>query len=230
MGTTDSGKATQKQTVRLILLGAPGAGKGTQAQILAENYNAEHVSTGDIFRVLIKNNSPLGQKIKTYVESGELIPDEIVVEVVADKIKKMDSLRGFILDGFPRTLKQAQILDITLREMNISIDKVLNFETSEDVIIKRIGGRRICKNCGATYHLINLPPKKEGICDLCGGPLYQRKDDESSTILNRLKVYQEQTIDLIGYYKSKGLLETINGDLSKDDAFVIIKSILDQLK
>lgn len=212
--------------MRLILLGPPGAGKGTQAKVLAENYKLEHVSTGDIFRELIKNNSPLGLKIKKYVETGELIPDEIVAEVVVKKIKDMDFNRGFILDGFPRTLQQAEILNTTLSALNVSIDKVFYFDTSEKVIIKRLSGRRICRNCATNYHLVSMPPKKAGICDICRGELYQRKDDEPETIHNRLKVYNDQTVDLINYYKKKNILEEINGDLSKDDAFSIIHRVL----
>lgn len=212
--------------MRLILLGPPGAGKGTQAKVLAERLGAEHISTGDIFRELIKDNSPLGLKIKRYVETGELIPDEIVVEVVVNKIKGLDLSKGFILDGFPRTLEQARILDNTLRELGVFIDKVFYFETSEDVIIKRLSGRRICMDCGANYHLVNMLPKKEGICDFCSGKLYQRKDDEPETIHNRLKVYKRETIDLINFYKKKKILETVNGDLSKDEAFSEIKALL----
>lgn len=205
--------------MRLVLLGPPGAGKGTQAEILAEKYNAEHISTGDIFRELIKKNSPLGLKIKGYVESGELIPDEIVVDVVVNKIKELGPDKGFVLDGFPRTLRQAELFDIP-------VDKVFYFDTSEDVIIKRLSGRRICRDCGTNYHLINMPPKKDGICDRCGGELYQRNDDKPDTIHNRLKVYKEQTVELISYYKNKNILETINGDLSRDETFSIVEAIL----
>lgn len=217
---------TKDSPIKLVLLGPPGAGKGTQAVILAERYGLEHISTGDIFRELIKNNSPLGIKIKKYVETGELIPDDIVVEVVIDKIKRIDAKKGFILDGFPRTLKQAEMLDEVLGKTGICIDKVFYFETSEDIIIQRLSGRRTCRNCGAIYHVVNMPPKKDGICDLCGGQLYQRKDDEPETVRNRLKVYNEQTVDLIDYYKKRNILSTINGDLSKDDAFIEIESVL----
>lgn len=212
--------------MRLILLGPPGAGKGTQAKILAERYSVEHISTGDIFRELIKDNSPLGLKIKKYVEAGELIPDKVVLEVVASGIKNLDFKKGFILDGFPRTLPQARMLDSTLKKLGTCIAKVFYFDTSEDIIIKRLTGRRICRDCGANYHLVNMPPKKSGVCDFCGGELYQRKDDEPETIHNRLRVYQEQTADLIGYYKKEGILETVNGDLSKDETFSIIEGML----
>jgi adenylate kinase len=215
--------------MNIVLLGPPGAGKGTQAKVLSEKYKLPHISTGDIFRELIKNNSPLGMKIRKYVESGGLIPDEIVVEVVASRINEIDYKKGFILDGFPRTVNQAEMLDITIKKLGISIDKVFYFDTSIDVIIKRLGGRRTCRNCGAVYHLTNMPSKRSGICDICEGQLYQRKDDEIETINNRIKVYNEQTVDLIGYYKNKKILETINGDLSKDDAFEIIEEILNKL-
>lgn len=216
--------------MRLILLGPPGAGKGTQAVILAKEYNVPHISTGDIFREFIKNNTPLGLEIKRYVETGALIPDDIVSKVVIEKIKAIDYNKGFILDGFPRTLDQALTLDKMLSELGISIDKVFYFDTSEDVIIKRLSGRRICKNCGANYHLVTMPPKKDGICDLCGGQLYQRKDDQPDTIHNRLNVYNHQTVGLIDYYKNKGILETVNGDLSRDDTFSVIKGILSRVK
>lgn len=212
--------------MKIILLGPPGAGKGTQAQLLKERLGLKHISTGDIFRELIKKASPLGLKIKKYVESGQLVPDEIVVEVVVQEIKALDLAKGFVLDGFPRTLKQAEILDSTFKEMDISIDKIFYFETSEDVIIKRLSGRRICQKCGANYHLHNMPSKREGICDLCGAELYQREDDKPATIHNRLKVYKDETHELIAYYKNLGLLETINGDLSKDQAFQILQERL----
>lgn len=212
--------------MRLVLLGPPGAGKGTQAKVLAERYNAEHISTGDIFRELIKKGAPLGEKIKMYVDTGELIPDEIVTEVVADKIKGFGPLKNFIMDGFPRTLKQAEMLE----RSGINIGRVFYFDTSEEIIIKRLGGRRICRDCGANYHLTNMPPKKNGVCDTCGGVLYQRKDDEPETIHNRLKVYKEQTVDLIDYYKEKDILETVNGDLSKDETFDVIEAILSKAR
>ncbi len=215
--------------MNIILLGPPGAGKGTQAKVLADKYKLPHISTGDIFRELIKNNSPLGMKIRKYVESGGLIPDEIVVEVVATRVNEIDYKKGFILDGFPRTVKQAEMLDLTIKKLGIAIDKVFYFDTSIDVIIKRLSGRRTCRSCGAVYHLTNMPPKQNGVCDICGGQLYQRKDDEIETINNRIKVYNEQTVDLIGYYKNKKILETINGDLSKDDAFEKIEEILNKL-
>ena len=212
--------------MRLVLLGPPGAGKGTQAQILKDIMGLRHISTGDIFRRLIKEKTPLGLKIKQYVTSGGLVPDEIVVEVVVQKMNELGREANFVLDGFPRTLIQATILDKKLIELDISIDKVLYFNASEDVIIERLSGRRICKECGATYHIVNIPPKKEGICDQCGGNLYQREDDKPETVRNRLKVYHQQTAELIEYYKKKCLLETLNSDLSKDETFKVVKKIL----
>lgn len=213
--------------MKIVLLGPPGAGKGTEAKMLAEKYGAEHISTGDIFRKLIKEGSPSGLKIKKYVESGELIPDEIVVEVVAGKIKDIDLNKGFILDGFPRTIKQAQMLDLTLEKLQIKIDKVIYFDTCKDVVLKRLTNRRTCKKCGTIYHLINMPSAIEGKCDSCNGDLFQRKDDMPETILNRLKVYHEQTADLIDYYKNRKMLETVNGDLVKDELFRAIVAIID---
>ena len=216
--------------MKIILLGPPGAGKGTEAKMLAEKYGAEHISTGDIFRELIKEESPLGLEIKKYVESGELIPDKIVVEVVTGKIRDIDLNKGFILDGFPRTINQAQMLDFTLEKLRIRIDKVIYFDTSLDVVLQRLTNRRICRQCGTIYHLVNMPPAQQGKCDRCGGDLFQREDDMKGTILNRLKVYKEQTAGLINYYQEKKMLEKVNGDISKDELFEVISSIVDNLE
>ena len=216
--------------MKIILLGPPGAGKGTEAKVLAEKYGVEHISTGDIFRELIKEESPLGLEIKKYVESGELIPDKIVVEVVTGKIRDIDLNEGFILDGFPRTINQAQMLDFTLEKLRIRIDKVIYFDTSLDVVLQRLTNRRICRQCGTIYHLFNMPPAQQGKCDRCGGDLFQREDDMKGTILNRLKVYKEQTAGLINYYQEKKMLEKVNGDISKDELFEVISSIVDNLE
>lgn len=216
--------------MKIILLGPPGAGKGTEAKVLAEKYGVEHISTGDIFRELIKEESPLGLEIKKYVESGELIPDKIVVEVVTGKIRDIDLNEGFILDGFPRTINQAQMLDFTLEKLRIRIDKVIYFDTSLDVVLQRLTNRRICRQCGTIYHLVNMPPAQQGKCDRCGGDLFQREDDMKGTILNRLKVYKEQTAGLINYYQEKKMLEKVNGDISKDELFEVISSIVDNLE
>ena len=212
--------------MKIILLGPPGAGKGTQAQLLKEKLGLRHISTGDIFRKLILNASSLGLKIKQYVESGKLVPDEIVLDVLISEIKGLDLNKGFVLDGFPRTLKQAEMLKGEFENMAIIIDKVFYFETSEPVIIKRLSGRRICSKCGTNYHLENMPPKKKGLCDKCGNELYQRKDDNEATVHNRLEIYKKETQALIVYYKKLGLLETVNGDLSKDEGFGILQEKL----
>lgn len=212
--------------MRLVLLGPPGAGKGTQAEILKGKYGYSHISTGEIFRRHIKEKTELGEKLSKYVQSGALVPDEIVVEMVTETIKGLPDKEKFVLDGFPRTLGQARELDRVLKELNLELDKVLYFDTTEEKIIERLGGRRICSVCGKTYHIKNIPPKKEGICDVCGGELYQRKDDMPETIKNRLKVYKEQTEELIKYYNDRGILEYINGDLSKEDAFEVIKELI----
>jgi len=172
----------------------------------------------------------LGLEIKKYVESGELIPDKIVVEVVTGKIRDIDLNEGFILDGFPRTINQAQMLDFTLEKLRIRIDKVIYFDTSLDVVLQRLTNRRICRQCGTIYHLVNMPPAQQGKCDRCGGDLFQREDDMKGTILNRLKVYKEQTAGLINYYQEKKMLEKVNGDISKDELFEVISSIVDNLE
>lgn len=212
--------------MKIILLGPPGAGKGTLAKMMVDTWGLEHISTGDMFRKLIKEETPLGLKIKNYVESGALVPDEIVVEVVIQRINEIGKDKGFILDGFPRTFNQASILDENLEKLDIRIDKVLNLNSREEVIIQRLGGRRICKVCGESFHVTNVPPKKEGICDSCGGELYQRKDDNSETVRNRLKVYNDQTAELIDYYNKSDLLSTINSDLSMEQTFNAVKEIL----
>jgi len=205
--------------MRIILLGPPGAGKGTQADILQKHYKTAHISTGDILREQVKENTDLGIKAKEYMDKGELVPDSIVIKMVIDRIGKEDTGRGFILDGFPRNVNQAEELDKKLKENNKEIDLAVYLKTSEDVIIKRLSGRRICKSCQAVYHIINMPPKKEGICDKCGGPLYQREDDRLKTIKNRLKVYKEESAELIDYYRDIDKLYVISGDLEAQALF-----------
>jgi adenylate kinase len=195
----------------VILLGPPGSGKGTQAQKMAERYHIPQISTGDILRGAVKERSPLGVEAKAYMDQGRLVPDEVVVGIVRDRVKAPDCNGGFILDGFPRTLTQAEALDATLQEMKRGIDHVVSIEVGNEELIKRLTGRRTCRTCGAMYHLIFNPPTKEGICDTCGGELYQRDDDQEETIRARLQVYGEQTAPLIAYYRKRGLLRTING-------------------
>ena len=198
--------------MRLILLGPPGAGKGTQAKLLSERFNIPHISTGDILRDEVGENSQLGHRVAKFVKSGELVPDDIVVEVVINRLTKPDAQGGFILDGFPRTLNQAEELNTALKKLNISVDLVIYFKTSLKVSIRRLSGRRVCKGCGANFHLINMPPRNGGICDFCGGKLFLREDDKEETVKKRLSIYQSQTASLIDYYKKSGELTEVSGD------------------
>lgn len=205
--------------MRLILLGPPGAGKGTQASAIVEKYSIPHISTGDIFRYNIKEGTELGKKAKSYMDKGLLVPDEVVVEIVEDRLKKDDCKDGFLLDGFPRTVVQAEALDEVLKNMDISLDKVINIEVDKEILVGRAVGRRICKNCGATFHIKHNPPTKGGICDKCGGELYQRDDDNEETVTKRIEVYLDQTAPLIEYYNKQDKLVTIDGDKEINKVF-----------
>jgi adenylate kinase len=198
--------------MRLILLGAPGAGKGTQAVTLSEKLNIPHISTGDIFRSNIKNGTPLGRMAKEYIDKGGLVPDEVTIGIVKDRLLNDDCKKGFILDGFPRTIPQAESLDKVLEEMDAFIDYAVDIYVSDEEIVKRLSGRRVCPECGKTYHLVSGPPRTSGICDVCGAALIQRDDDKEETVLKRLKTYHDQTEPLIGYYKKKGKLLTVDGE------------------
>jgi adenylate kinase len=195
----------------VILLGPPGSGKGTQAQKMVERYRIPQISTGDILRGAVKEKTPLGVEAKRYMDQGALVPDEVVVGIVRDRLKGADCDGGFLLDGFPRTVPQAEALESTLKDMKTGIDHVVSIEVDNDELIRRLTGRRTCRNCGAMYHLTFDPPKKEGICNKCGGELYQRDDDKEETIRARLQVYEKQTAPLIEYYRNRGLLRTIDG-------------------
>lgn len=197
--------------MRLILLGAPGAGKGTQAVILAERLTIPHISTGDIFRSNIKKGTELGKKAKEYIDSGALVPDEVTIGIVKDRLQQSDCSKGFILDGFPRTIPQAVSLDEVLHDMDVSIDRVIDIHVPDEAIIRRLSGRRVCTACGATYHLRNRPTRVEGICDNCGAAVVQREDDKEETIVKRLKTYHDQTEPLIEYYREKGKLLVVDG-------------------
>lgn len=212
--------------MRLILLGPPGAGKGTQASAIVKEYNIPHISTGDIFRSNIKEGTELGRKAKEYIDKGLLVPDEVVISIVKDRLAEEDCKGGFLLDGFPRTLEQGEALDTTLDEMNISLDKVVNIEVELKDLVGRAVGRRICRDCGATYHVEFNPPKNEGKCDVCSGELYQRDDDTEETVKKRFSVYQEQTKPLIDYYSKKGLILNVDGFKGIEE---ISKSILEGL-
>lgn len=197
--------------MKIILLGGPGAGKGTQAKLLKEHYNVPHISTGDILRANIKNNTELGKEAKKYIDQGLLVPDELVVHLIENRIDEDDCKKGYILDGFPRTIPQAKALDKVLESINDKIDIVVNIEVSDASIVKRMSGRRSCLKCGASYHIEHNPPKTEGICDVCGNELILRDDDKPETVGNRLGVYHEETKPLIEYYTNKNKLVTIDG-------------------
>ena len=212
--------------MKIIMLGAPGAGKGTQAKKIAEKYQIPHISTGDIFRANIKNGTELGNKAKTYMEQGLLVPDELVCDLVVDRVKQDDCANGYVLDGFPRTIPQAESLDGALKAMGQKVDYAVNVEVPDENIIRRMGGRRACLACGATYHVENIPPKKEGICDVCGANLVLRDDDKPETVKKRLDVYHEQTQPLIDYYTNAGVLVEVDGTLAMDDVFAAICKVL----
>ena len=212
--------------LRAVLLGPPGAGKGTQAAKVIEKYNVPHISTGDIFRANIKEGTELGKKAKGYMDEGRLVPDELVVDLVTDRLQKDDCKEGFLLDGFPRTIFQAEQLDKFLSDNGQKLDIVLNFKVRKDVLVERIAGRRVCKSCGASFHVVNVPPKKEGICDVCGGELFQRKDDNRETVENRINVYESETAVLIGYYEKQGVLVDFDGEKSHEEVFAdVVKAI-----
>lgn len=212
--------------MKIIMLGAPGAGKGTQAKMLADKYGIPHISTGDIFRANIKNNTELGKKAKGYMDAGQLVPDELVVDLVVDRIKNKDCLKGFILDGFPRTIPQAEALDYALNNQNEKIDYAINVDVPDENIIKRMSGRRACVGCGATYHVVFNPPKKADTCDICGQALILRDDDKPETVKKRLEVYHAQTQPLIDHYGKKGALLTIDGTQDIQDVFKSITKAL----
>ena len=214
--------------LRTILLGPPGAGKGTQAVKIVEKYNIPHISTGDIFRENIKNQTELGKRAKAYMDRGELVPDELVVEIATDRLTKHDCKNGFLLDGFPRTIFQAEKLDEFLTQRGEKLDKVINIDVEKDALVKRITGRRVCKSCGASYHVVNIPPKKDGICDLCSGELIQRADDTEETVLNRIDVYNKQTKPLVDYYDKAGVIINIDGNKDLDDVLADIIKGLEQ--
>lgn len=212
--------------MRIIMLGAPGAGKGTQAIKIAEKYAIPHISTGDIFRVNIKNETELGQKAKTYIDQGLLVPDELVVDLVVDRVNKTDCEKGYVLDGFPRTIPQAEALDGALAKMGGSVNYAINVRVPDENIVQRMSGRRACVECGATYHLVYAPTKRENVCDTCHGTLILREDDKPETVQKRLDVYHEQTQPLIDYYTAKGNLVEVDGTMDIEDVFEKIVEIL----
>ena len=212
--------------MKIIMLGAPGAGKGTQAKKIAAKYNIPHISTGDIFRMNIKNGTELGKKAKTYMDHGLLVPDELVVDLVVDRLNQDDCKNGCVLDGFPRTIPQAEALDKALEAMGQKVDFAIDVNVPDENIVNRMGGRRACVGCGATYHLVYAPTKVEGVCDVCGKDLILRDDDKPETVTKRLNVYHEQTKPLIDYYTNAGIIKTVDGTVDINDVFAAIVDIL----
>ena len=212
--------------MKLLIMGRPGAGKGTQAVNIREYYNIPHISTGDMFRAAIKNQTKLGLEAKSYMDQGALVPDEVTIGIVEERLLEDDCKNGFLLDGFPRTIAQAEALDAFLKENGIKLDAVLDVNVPAEILVRRMVGRRVCKGCGATFHVEFNPPKVEGICDNCGTKLIQRADDTEATAVNRLAVYDNNTAPLLEFYAKKNLLKTVNGDQSLDKVFEDIKKVL----
>lgn len=213
--------------MRLILLGPPGAGKGTQAKRVIEEFDIPHISTGDIFRKNIKEKTELGQKVEGLLAEGKLVPDELTIEIVWDRLDQEDCKNGFLLDGFPRTIPQAEALDEGLAKRGLKLDRVLNIDVDKDSLVKRLSGRRVCPNCGASYHIDNNPPRVEGICDVCQTPVIQREDDKEQTVLDRIKVYDSQTKPLVDFYNKQDLVFTVDGTLPIDE---ITNKLVTELK
>lgn len=219
-------KEKDESVMKIIMLGAPGAGKGTQAKMIASKYGIPHISTGDIFRANIKNGTELGNKAKTYMDKGELVPDELVVDLIMDRFKADDCVKGYVLDGFPRTIPQAEALDKALAANGEKVDYAINVDVPDENIVNRMSGRRACVNCGATYHIVFNAPKTEDKCDHCGADLILRDDDKPETVLNRLDVYHKQTQPLIDYYDKAGIVKNIDGTQDMDKVFADITAIL----
>ncbi|MFR8548386.1 MAG: adenylate kinase [Lachnospiraceae bacterium] len=213
--------------MKIIMLGAPGAGKGTQAKMIASKYQVPHISTGDIFRANIKNGTELGKKAKEYMDQGLLVPDELTVDLVIDRLSQDDCSRGYILDGFPRTIPQAQALDGALAKRGEKMDYAINVDVPDENIVTRMSGRRACTGCGATYHIVHNPSKKGDICEVCGETLILREDDKPETVHKRLSVYHEQTQPLIDYYTEQGILKTVDGTQDMNDVFAAVTKILE---
>ncbi|WP_408955522.1 adenylate kinase [Natroniella sp. ANB-PHB2] len=214
----------------LLLVGPPGAGKGTQAKRLAKAYSIPHIATGDIFREAIKNETPLGKKAKEYIDQGKLVPDEVTIGMVEERLSRDDCQKGFILDGFPRTVNQADALTNILEDLEICLDIVFNINVSDQEVINRLSGRRVCSECGASFHIEFSPPQETGVCDECDGGLYQRDDDNPETIKERLVVYSKQTAPLIDYYQERDLICVIDGEKNPEQVFVKIKEALEAIK
>ena len=212
--------------MKIVLLGPPGAGKGTQAKSISNRYSIPHISTGDIFRKNISEGTPLGIEAKSYIDKGQLVPDEVTIGIVQERLLEDDCKKGFLLDGFPRTIAQAEALETFLKENGIVLDAVLDVNVPAEILVRRMVGRRVCKGCGATFHVEFNAPKQEGICDVCGTPLIQRADDTYETANSRLEVYDNNTAPLLDFYNTRGLLKTVNGDQALDKVFEDIKNVL----
>lgn len=212
--------------MKIIMLGAPGAGKGTQAKMIAKKYDIPHISTGDIFRANIKNGTELGNKAKAFMDAGQLVPDELTVQLVLDRIKQQDCMKGYVLDGFPRTIPQAEALDSALNDRGEKIEYAINVNVPDSNIINRMAGRRACVNCGATYNIVYNPTQKEGVCDVCQGELILRDDDKPETVQKRLQIYHDRTKPLIDHYNAKGVVHVVDGTVDIDVVFATIVKIL----
>ena len=212
--------------MKVIMLGAPGAGKGTQAKMIAEKFGIPHISTGDIFRANIQKGTELGAEAKKYMDQGLLVPDELTVKILLDRVAQDDCGKGYVLDGFPRTIPQAKVLDEALEKLGEKIDYAVDVDVADEHIVKRMSGRRACLKCGATYHVEHIPPRQEGVCDSCGSDLVLRDDDKPETVMNRLKVYHDQTQPLIEYYGQKGILRKGDGTMEMQDVFHAIVDLL----
>jgi len=215
--------------MKIIMLGAPGAGKGTQAKLIADKYSVPHISTGDIFRANIKNGTQLGMDAKKFMDQGMLVPDELTVKILLDRVSQDDCGKGYVLDGFPRTIPQAEVLEKALNEIHDKIDYAIDVDVPDENIVRRMSGRRACLACGATYHIVHIPPKTEGICDRCGKELILRDDDKPETVEKRLLVYHDQTQPLIDFYTQKGILRTVDGTVDMKDVFEEIVKILGEM-
>ncbi len=215
--------------MRIVMMGPPGAGKGTHAKIISKQFASAHIATGDLLRLKVQDGSEIGKRAKAVMDKGELVPDEMVIQMIKERLQEPDAKKGFVLDGFPRTVAQAQALDALLKSLKLKLDGVLNLTVSEAVVLRRLSGRRVCLKCGASFHVTNIIPKREGICDVCNSELIQRKDDKPETILERMRVYHDKTQPLIDYYKASGAMHTVDGDLEVEPLQKVLQKLYEKL-